>query len=540
MAELDYLVVGAGAAGLQAAYFLDRAGSRYLVVEASGEPGGFWRRLPRSRRLISFNKVHSIFDDPEVNLRWDWNSLLTDGHSSPFREASRRLFPTGDEMADYLNGFARQHGLRVALNRRVSRIDREPERRFAVRLEDGGRYRARALIVASGLQRPYVPPIPGIEHAESYESVTLDPEEFVDRRVLVIGKGNSGFETANAAIESAALVHIASPSSVRFAWRTRHSGHVRSQYAPIADMYQLKTINAILDCRIDRIRALDDGTKAVTIAYSHADEQRQEAVYDRVIRCTGYRFDDRLFGPSCRPRLTIHDRFPALTESWESVDVPDLFFAGTTMQSRDFQKASSAFVGGFRYNIRTLCRLLDERYAGVPLPAERLPLDAATIASSILAHTSRTSGLWTQFGFLCDAFALDADAGEARVYRELPVDYVKAGRLGRHPLLYMVTIEWGPLHGDPFSVERHPTPEHAHREVFLHPVIRRLEGGSVVEEHHVLEDLFGVFDAGAESGMVTMRSETDLDRFHEEVHAQPLTRFFSRAMSPVAAPVGSG
>lgn len=530
--DLEYLVIGAGAAGLQAAYFLARAGRRYLVVEASDEVGGFWRRLPRSRRLISFNKVNSVFGDPEANLRWDWNSLLTDDHSSPFQDFSRRLFPTGDEMADYLRHYAEQHDLRIALRSRVDRVEREPGGRFAVALEGGAVHRASTLIVAAGLAKPYLPPISGIEHAEGYEDVTLDPDAFAGQRVLVIGKGNSGFETADAAIRAASLVHIASPSSVRFSWRTRHSGDVRSHYSAIADMYQLKTLNTILDCRIDEIRALDDGSKAVTITFSHARDQRQQAVYDRVIRCTGYRFDPGLFAPSCRPQMTIDDRFPALTEAWESVNVPDLFFAGTTMQSLDFRQSASAFVAGFRYNVRTLHRLLEQRYDGVPLPASRLPLDVAAVTDAVLERTSRTSGLWTQFGFLCDALVVDEQAGEVLIYPELPIDYVKAGRLGDHRLVFAVTIEWGPLAGDPFRVERQPVPEHAHEEVFLHPVARRIADGEVVAEHHVLEDLFGVFHASEESGMVRMRSELEMEPYHEQHHVEPLREFLESTINP--------
>ena len=79
--RIDYLVVGAGPAGIQAGYFLDRAGRDYLVVEAGAAPGGFFTRFPRHRTLISINKVHTGWDDPELKLRTDWNS--------PSRPASR-------------------------------------------------------------------------------------------------------------------------------------------------------------------------------------------------------------------------------------------------------------------------------------------------------------------------------------------------------------------------------------------------------------------------------------------------------------------
>lgn len=78
MPEHPVIVIGAGAAGLQMAYFLERAGQPCVVLEGGDEAAGFWRRYPRNRQLISFNRVHSIYTDPELLLRWDWNSLLTD------------------------------------------------------------------------------------------------------------------------------------------------------------------------------------------------------------------------------------------------------------------------------------------------------------------------------------------------------------------------------------------------------------------------------------------------------------------------------
>ena len=73
----DVVVIGGGAAGLQAGVYLQEAGLRHVVLERESEPGHFWRKFPRGGELISFNKRHTIYRDPEVNLRWDWNSLLT-------------------------------------------------------------------------------------------------------------------------------------------------------------------------------------------------------------------------------------------------------------------------------------------------------------------------------------------------------------------------------------------------------------------------------------------------------------------------------
>ena len=50
---MDYLVIGAGPAGLQLGYFFAQAARGYLVIEAGDQPGTFFRTFPRHRRLIS-------------------------------------------------------------------------------------------------------------------------------------------------------------------------------------------------------------------------------------------------------------------------------------------------------------------------------------------------------------------------------------------------------------------------------------------------------------------------------------------------------
>ncbi|GAB3879423.1 hypothetical protein GCM10029964_031750 [Kibdelosporangium lantanae] len=46
----DYLVIGAGPAGLQLGYFLERAGRDYLILEAGPAAGSFFRTFPGTAR----------------------------------------------------------------------------------------------------------------------------------------------------------------------------------------------------------------------------------------------------------------------------------------------------------------------------------------------------------------------------------------------------------------------------------------------------------------------------------------------------------
>ncbi|HEX3552502.1 MAG TPA: NAD(P)-binding domain-containing protein [Thermoanaerobaculia bacterium] len=485
----QYLILGAGPAGLQLGYYLHQTGRDYLILEAGDTPGTFFKRFPRHRTLISSNKVHTGYDDPEVRMRFDWNSLLSDDYGVLFKDFSQQYFPPADVLVEYLQAFARHFGLKVRCGARAERIGRDG--RFRVETANGEVLTCDRLIVATGLYKPYLPPIAGIELAESYTEVSVDPADFVDQKVLVIGKGNSGFETADNLISTAAVIHVASPQPVSFAWKTHYVGHLRAVNNNFLDTYQLKTQNAVLDASIVRIARREDGRYTVAVSYTHASEECEELIYDRVIACTGFRFDAAIFDESARPALTLNDRFPDQTSAWESVNVKDLYFAGTLSQMRDFKKATSGFIHGFRYNAQALHRILDSRYHGVPWPSRVIAADPAGLADASLARINQTSALWQQFGFLGDLIVVDGDGRSARYYPELPVAFLHDSDFGQSADYYVLTLEFGKVQGDPFSIKREPVPEKADRSVFLHPVIRHYSGDRLLSEHHVLENLYG-------------------------------------------------
>lgn len=529
--DVRYIVLGAGPAGLQAAYFLQEAGVDYLVLEREAHVGSFFRSLPRSRELISFNKVHSLFDDPEIRLRWDWNSLLTRDYGFLFEEYSERLYPRADELVEYLEGFHAEYDLSVRFGTEVEEVRPRADGHEGWRLRTaaGDVYRCRALIVATGFGGPYVPPIPGIHHAVGYEKTPFDPGPYTGERVLVVGKGNSAMEVADVALESAAVVHIASPTPLTLAYSSRHPGNIRSNHSRLLDAYHLKTLNSILNCRVLGIARLKEsgggGPYKVTVAYTEADGEVDELVYDRIVRCTGFRFDGSIFDPS--PETVLDGRLPAITPYWESTSHSGVFFAGTLMQARDFKRASSAFIDGFRYNIRTLHHHLMERYEGRPFPRRSVTHAPRELAGLVLERASRSSGLWTQFGYLCDLLVVH---GDDRVdwYEEMPLESVREGHLGDEAHYYTLTLEWGTWTGDPMAIERHPSAAQAHRSVFLHPVVRRYRHTDLVDEHHVLEDLFGVYVADRERGAVLSHGDLDIAEYHRCHHRVPLIEYLER------------
>jgi hypothetical protein len=231
-----------------------------------------------------------------------------------------------------------------------------------------------------------------------------------------------------------------------------------------------------------------------------------------VLLCTGFAFDASIFDESCRPELTIKDRFPAQTSAWESVNVPGLYFAGTITQVRDFKKSTSGFIHGYRYGARALHKILEQRDHGEPWPSRPAP----DVTAAIIERVNRTSALWQQFGFLADVVTVRG--GAAAYHEEVPLDFFAEGGLGGYDDAFAVTLEYGPDHDkvDPFDVTvkrvAQDAPGQAQDAAYLHPVIRHFRGGTVQATHHLAENL-----------------ENRWNR--PDVHVAPLAAFVDRTLA---------
>lgn len=81
--------------------------------------------------------------------------------------------------------------------------------------------------MATGLWVPQQVQFIGSDLVEGYESISTNPEDYKDQSILILGKGNSAFETAQSLLGSARTIHMYSPNPVRLAWQTHYVGDLR-------------------------------------------------------------------------------------------------------------------------------------------------------------------------------------------------------------------------------------------------------------------------------------------------------------------------
>ncbi|MGW2008462.1 NAD(P)-binding domain-containing protein [Streptomyces nigrescens] len=223
--EVEVVVVGAGQAGLAAAFHLRRVGYEpdrdFVVLDHSPRPGGAWQfRWP----TLTYDKVHGMHALPGMELTG----------ADPRR-------PSSEVIGGYFDDYERTFGLRVHRPVSVTAVREEGGlpawtkpvvaragsvgapteslgalggRRLLVETSEGD-YAARALINATGTwDRPFWPRIPGQEvfggrqlHSAQYRG----PEAFRAARVVVVGGGTSAVQQ---------LLEIA-PVAAATTWVTR-------------------------------------------------------------------------------------------------------------------------------------------------------------------------------------------------------------------------------------------------------------------------------------------------------------------------------
>jgi len=483
----DYLILGAGPAGLQLGYFLGKNGRDYLILERESEPGTFFNIFPRHSKLLSINKVYTGTEDPEENLRWDWNSLLSDSEEMLFKHYSKEYYPEADDLRRYLVDFAHHFDLRIKYDTAVAKVSKK-EGKFILTDAEGNTFTGKRLVVATGFGKVYMPAVPGIELCENYSNHSIDLEDYKNKRVLVVGKGNSGFETANHLGQTAAVVHMCSPESIEFAWQSHYVGHLRAVNDHFLDTYQLKSQNAVLDAEINRIERQGDRLQ-VTITYCHAMGQTAVLSYDHVIFCTGFGFSDAIFDDSCSPELVILDLLPAQTSEWESPNVPDMYFAGTLMAACDFKKTMSAFIHGYRHNIQMMSHVFEQKYHDVPWPSQSLMMTPEAVLDKVIERATTGPGIFLQPGFLSDVIVVSEQGSTAEYYEDIRTDYIPNSAFSGNEHYYTISLQYGHFGGDPFSVARDPDPAKAAKAPYLHPIIRRYNRDTMVAEHHIQDDL---------------------------------------------------
>lgn len=181
--KLDIVIIGAGQAGLSAAYHLKKLGLTpgrdFIVLDQAPHPGGAWQYRWPSLTLSTVNRVHDL---PGLGFA-DY-------------AGTNDTVKASVAVPHYFAAYEAHFDLKVLRPARVRVVCDRSER---LRVEsDRGLFSARGIINATGTwENPYIPHYPG---AERFAGRTLhtrdfrDAQDFAGQHVLIVGGGISAIQ----------------------------------------------------------------------------------------------------------------------------------------------------------------------------------------------------------------------------------------------------------------------------------------------------------------------------------------------------------
>jgi len=170
---LDLIIIGAGPAGLSAAYAAAQEGLRYLVLE-KGTIADTIRLYPVGRTLFSTPN--------ELEMH--------EGALKPCREK-----PTREELLSHYIHFVLDHDLHINTAEEVVGVDKLEPEGFLVRTNKNDYHTARILFAIGAMAHPRQLNIPGEELPKVYH-LFVEPYAYIRQDALVVGGGNSAAEAA--------------------------------------------------------------------------------------------------------------------------------------------------------------------------------------------------------------------------------------------------------------------------------------------------------------------------------------------------------
>ncbi|KAB1643292.1 NAD(P)/FAD-dependent oxidoreductase [Gulosibacter chungangensis] len=181
---LEVVIIGAGQAGLTAAYWLQRRGLKpwedFVVLDRNDGPGGAWRhRWPE----LTLGKAHGVHDLPGLKL----------GEPDPTEPAS-------EVVSRYYGEYEQKFALPIERPVKVDEVrslGSAPDAPLEVRA--GSRtWQTRLVINATGTwTKPFVPYAPGADNFEGLQLRTVDywcSDDFAGKHVVVVGGGLSAVQ----------------------------------------------------------------------------------------------------------------------------------------------------------------------------------------------------------------------------------------------------------------------------------------------------------------------------------------------------------
>lgn len=505
------IIVGAGPAGIQLAYFFQKAGIDYVILERNEIAASFFDQYPHSGQLISINKIHTGVEDADFNLRHDWNSLLSDD-GPKFKEYSKEFYPDKKDLVRYMNDFTKKYTLNIKYKCNVEKIKKIGESGYILMVNspDGNLlYKCDSLIIATGIGKPCTDGIIDesvvkVKHYGEFEKDYFKKPEnlkkYDNKKVLILGNGNAGFELGNLLTPHCSRIKIHGRSYKPWAMASHYAGDLRSIYFPYYDTFLLKSLNAINKQPSSNIivtQETKDSPYRILYEENHSGNRPtfDADTYDHVILCTGWTFDSSIFDFDLE--LVPNKQYPYISHKYESVNNKRLYFIGSLMHSLDHKKSSGGFIHGFRYLIEYFFHI---NYDGKLDTISFASKNINSLVNHILYRINYASPIYQMYGELVDVFMYNTTTKSINYINNVHYSFIKSSSVNKDLIYFILSLEYSNSPTDSiYEIGLRTTSiGKESKAILLHPILRVFKdvdgiSRALIDEIHFDEDLFADF-----------------------------------------------
>lgn len=172
--DYDLIIIGGGQSALACGFYLRRTQIKYLILDQQSQSGGAW--------------IHG----------WDSLSLFSPAEFSSLPgfmfPKSENYYPVRDEVISYMDDYQVKYSLPVKRSVLVTAVLKQ-EGGFTLKTSIGD-FKAKTVISATGTwASPFIPVFKGLvqfKNEQLHSAYYKNASDFIGKKVLVIGGGNSG------------------------------------------------------------------------------------------------------------------------------------------------------------------------------------------------------------------------------------------------------------------------------------------------------------------------------------------------------------
>jgi putative flavoprotein involved in K+ transport len=194
---LDFIIVGGAQAGLSMAYYLNKMGKEYMVVDKETEVGTSWLNRWDSLKLFTPSEFNNL---PGMDF-----------------PAEKGYYPTKEDVADYFKNYVDEFNIEVRLNTLVEEVWKEDD--YFILKHQNGEIKSKNVVIATGpFHIPYTPSFSKKitdDVLQIHSNYYKNPLQLREGPAMVVGAGDSGFQILDEISKTNRTTYFSGATDVR-------------------------------------------------------------------------------------------------------------------------------------------------------------------------------------------------------------------------------------------------------------------------------------------------------------------------------------